>query len=145
MGWPHRSTTTLRRGVDSSSTDTVRLTLPAAAAAVRIARAGAAGLATRAGFSYHEVEQVQLAVGEAAAILAPEPDGDGTLTLTFAVEQDGLRVDLGLTGPGSEGHRVPVPPIAGAVLDAAVDRWHVLDGGRRFVLHKRLSDIDDDE
>ena len=145
MGWAPGSTTTLRRGVDTTSTDTVRLTLPAAAAAVRIARAGDAGLATRAGFSYHDVEQVQLAVGEAAAILAPEPDGDGTLTLTFAVEQDGLRVDLGLTGPGSAADRAPVPPIAGAVLDAAVDRWHVLDGGRRFVLHKRLSETDDDE
>lgn len=145
MGSRRRSTSTLRPGVDPTSTDTIRLTLPAAAAAVRIARAGAAGLATRAGFTYHEIEQVQLAVGEAAALLAPEPDGPGTLTLTFSVDQDGLRVDLDLMAPGGAEERAPVPPIAGAVLDAAVDRWHVLDGGRRFVLHKRLSDTDDDE
>jgi serine/threonine-protein kinase RsbW len=134
--------------VDLTSTDSIRLTVPAASAAVRIARAGAAGLATRAGFTYHEVEQLQLAVGEATALLAPQPDGDGTLTLIFDVEADGLRVDLRLTeagagvdgGPGSG-----VPTIAAAVLDAAVDTWHVHDDGRRFVLRKRLSDTDDDD
>ncbi len=134
--------------MDLTSTDSIRLTVPAASAAVRIARAGAAGLATRAGFTYHEVEQLQLAVGEATALLAPEPDGDGTLTLTFDIEADGLRVDVRLTDPGAArgGHRVAgVPTIAAAVLDAAVDRWRVDDAGRHFVLHKRLSDTDDDD
>ncbi|HEX6419580.1 MAG TPA: hypothetical protein VFZ77_13860 [Acidimicrobiales bacterium] len=131
--------------MDPTPTDIIRLTLPAAAAAVRIARAGAAGLATRAGFTYHEVEQIQLAVGEAAALLAPEPGGRGTLTLTFSVDGDGMRIDLDLAGRDGAAAPGPVPPIAGAVLDAAVDRWHVLDGGRRVVLQKRLSDTDDDE
>ena len=141
-------TATLRRGVDLTSTDSIRLTVPAASAAVRIARAGAAGLATRAGFTYREVEQLQLAVGEAAALLAPEPDGDGTLTLTFDLEADGLRIDLYLTDPGRAGdsrYVREVPTIAEAVLDAAVDTWGVLDGGRRLALDKRLTDTDDAE
>jgi serine/threonine-protein kinase RsbW len=125
--------------------DSIRLTVPATSAAVRITRGGAAGLATRAGFTYREVEQVVLAVGEAAALLAPEPDGDGTLAVVFDVDADGLRVDLRLRdrpGPGWASH---VPGVAAAVLDASVDEWRVSDGGRRVQLVKRLTDTDTDD
>ena len=143
-----RPTATLRRGVDLSSTDSIRLTVPAASPSVRIARAGAAGLATRAGFTYQEVEQLQLAVGEAAALLAPEPDGDGTLILVFDVEADGMRVDLHLSEPGREfdsRRATDVPSVAAAVLDTAVDSWSVEAGGRRIVLRKHLSETDDED
>ena len=124
--------------------ETIRLTVPATSAAVRITRAGAAGLATRAGFTYREVEQLRLAVGEAAALLAPEPEGDGTLAVDYDVAPDGLRIDLRLTGPSGDGQAVTaVPEVAAAVLDASVDEWELLDGGRRLVLVKRLSDLDD--
>ena len=124
--------------------ETIRLTVPATSAAVRITRAGAAGLATRAGFTYREVEQLRLAVGEAAALLAPEPEGDGTLAVDYDVAPDGLRIDLRLTGPSGDGRAVTaVPEVAAAVLDASVDEWELLDGGRRLVLVKRLSDLDD--
>jgi hypothetical protein len=124
--------------------DSIRLTVPATSAAVRITRAGAAGLATRAGFTYREVEQLRLAVGEAAALLAPQPEGDGTLAVDYDVAPDGLRIDLRLTGPSGDGHAVAaVPEVAAAVLDASVDEWELLDGGRRLVLVKRLSDLDD--
>jgi anti-sigma regulatory factor (Ser/Thr protein kinase) len=135
--------------VDRTETDSIRLTVPATSAAVRIARAGAAGLATRAGFTYHEVEQLRLAVGEAVALLAPEPEGDGTLAVTFDIEPDGVRIELHLTDGGSTAgrQRVPgeVPTVAAAVLDAAVDAWVVSDEGRRLVLHKRVSDADSDD
>ena len=138
--------------MDPTSTDSVRLTVPAASAAVRIARAGAAGLATRAGFTYHEVEQLRLAVGEAAALLAPEPDGQGTLELLFLLDGDGLSVDLHLADVGTDDparRRVPspLPSVAGAVLDAATDTWQIDDEGRRIVLRKRRSDddVDDDD
>ena len=124
--------------------DSIRLTVPATSAAVRITRAGAAGLATRAGFTYHEVEQLRLAVGEAAALLAPEPEGDGTLAVDYEVASDCLRIDLRLTGPAGDGHAVTtVPEVAAAVLDASVDEWELLDGGRRLVLVKQLSELDD--
>jgi serine/threonine-protein kinase RsbW len=124
--------------------DSIRLTVPATSAAVRITRAGAAGLATRAGFTYREVEQLRLAVGEAAALLAPEPEGDGTLAVDYDVETDSLRIDLRLTGPHTAGRSLPtVPEVAAAVLDASVDEWALLDGGRRLVLVKRLSELDD--
>jgi serine/threonine-protein kinase RsbW len=124
--------------------ENIRLTVPATSAAVRITRAGAAGLATRAGFTYREVEQLRLAVGEAAALLAPEPEGDGTLAVDYDVASDSLRVDLRLTDQSGDGRTVTaVPEVAAAVLDASVDEWQLLDGGRRLVLLKRLSDLDD--
>lgn len=143
--------------MDLTSTERIRLSVPAATSAVRIARAGAAGLATRAGFTYHEVEQIQLAVGEAAAVLAPDPSGGGTLVVTFDVEPDGLVVELEVVDPGAArpatagaATRVDgageVPEIASAVLDAAVDEWRVEAGGLRIVLCKALGEADlDDE
>jgi hypothetical protein len=134
--------------VDLTAKDSIRLTVPAASSAVRIARAGAAGLATRAGFTYREVEQLQLAVGEAAALLAPDPGSDGTLALTFEVEADGIRVDLHLIDPGGAGARRyvrEVPSVAAAVLDSAVDGWRLADGGRRLQLHMQRRDTDDED
>ncbi|HEY2998936.1 MAG TPA: hypothetical protein VGJ43_10210 [Acidimicrobiales bacterium] len=130
--------------MDPTVTESIRLSVPATSAAVRITRAGAAGLATRAGFTYREVEQLRLAVGEAAALLAPEPDGEGTLAVVYDVVPDGLRIELVLV-PGSAGGVTAVPEVAAAVLDNSVDDWSLTDGGRRLVLVKRLSDTDDDD
>jgi anti-sigma regulatory factor (Ser/Thr protein kinase) len=117
--------------------ESIRLTVPATSAAVRIARAGAAAMATRAGFTYREAEELRLAVGEAAALLAPDPDGDGTLVIEL------LSIDLRLTDHG--GAIFDVPDVAAAVLDASVDTWRLGDDGRRMVLHKRgHPDVDDD-
>jgi serine/threonine-protein kinase RsbW len=138
--------------VELTPTERIRLSVPAATPAVRIARAGAAGLATRAGFTYHEVEQIQLAVGEAAALLAPDPDGDGTLTVTFDVQEAAMAVAIELTEPGrtppvtaSRAGRGAVPAIAAAVLDAAADEWRVERDGLRIVLRKDLVEPDTDD
>lgn len=127
--------------------DSIKLTVPATAAAVRITRVGAAGVATRAGFTYREVEEVRLAVGEAAALLALGEDGGeesrGTLVVTYTVGGRGLSVDLRV-----EGDRVgptPVADLPAALLDASVDTWESSDGGRRIVLHKHHADDSDDD
>lgn len=100
-------------------------------------------MATRAGFTYREAEELRLAVGEAAALLAPDPDGDGTLVIAYDVEDETLSVDLHLTEHG--GATVDVPDVAAAVLDASVDNWRLDEGGRGMVLHKRgHPDADDD-
>ena len=123
--------------------ESIRLTVPATSAAVRIARAGAAAMATRAGFTYREAEELRLAVGEAAALLAPDPDGDGMLVIAYDVEDVALSVDLQLGG--QDGATVDVPDVAAAVLDATVDTWRLGDGGRRLLLLKRgHPDADDD-
>jgi anti-sigma regulatory factor (Ser/Thr protein kinase) len=139
--------------VELEPTERIRLSVPAATPAVRIARAGAAGLATRAGFTYHEVEQIQLAVGEAAALLAPDPEGDGTLSVIFDIEATGLVVTIELVDPGGvgppvtagPGGRDAVPDIAAAMLDAASDTWRIERDGLRIVLRKDLAEPDADD
>ncbi len=84
-------------------------------------------MATRAGFTYREAEELRLAVGEAAALLAPDPDGDGILVIAYDVEDETLSVDLRLTEQG--GATVDVPDVAAAVLDASVDTWRLDAGG----------------
>jgi serine/threonine-protein kinase RsbW len=130
--------------VDFDQTDRIRLSVPAATSAVRIARAGAAGLATRVGFTYQEVEQLQLAVAEAAALLAQDAEGQGRLVVTFDVEASQLVVDLTLEEATSTGPRA-VPELATAMLDAAVDEWHVDPAGQHVVLRKHIQDVDLDE
>jgi hypothetical protein len=99
-------------------------------------------MATRAGFTYREAEELRLAVGEAAALLAPDPDGAGSLVIAYDVEEEMLSIDLRLTDHGGA---VAVPDVAAAVLDASVDTWRLGDDGRRMVLHKRgHADVDDD-
>lgn len=99
-------------------------------------------MATRAGFTYREAEELRLAVGEAAALLAPDPDGDGTLVIAYDVGDETLSVDLHLAERG--GAPADVPDVAAAVLDASVDTWRLDEAGRRMVLHKRgRPDLDD--
>jgi hypothetical protein len=129
--------------VDRSTGDSIRLTVPATSVAVRIARAGAAALATRAGFTYREVEALRLAVGEAAALLAPDIEGDGTLVVVYDVEDAALSINLHLVDRAPR--MVGIPGLAAAVLDASVDTWNVTDDGRGMILRKSVTDSEDDD
>jgi serine/threonine-protein kinase RsbW len=136
--------------VEPNDGDSIRLTVPATAAAVRITRVGAAGVATRAGFTYREVEEVRLAVGEAAALLAlsdndedgEDEKGRGTLVVVYTVGPGGLSVDLHVED--ESGRPTPISDLAAAVLDASVDEWEASAAGRRVVLHKHRTDVDDE-
>ena len=131
--------------MEHNNGDAIRLTVPATSAAVRIARVGAAGLGTRLGFTFTEVEELRLAVGEAAALLCDEGT-DAELVVSYDIEPEGLRVTLTLS-PGLR--PVPVAPhlsdMAAAVLDTVVDEWHVEQGGTQVVLRKAPVDHDHDD
>ena len=71
--------------------DEVVLTLPAAPEFVRLARLTCAGLATRIGMGYDEVEDLRIAVGEACSLLIGAGARKGTLTLTFGLDADAAR------------------------------------------------------
>lgn len=133
------------RHVERNAGDAIRLTVPATTAAVRIARVGAAGLGTRLGFTFAEVEELRLAVGEAAASLCEE-NGDQVLDVTYDIDRDGLRVTLAIdadrSSDGGAAPRTGISALAAAVLDTVVDEWHEDPDGGRVVLRKTPADHD---
>lgn len=111
---------------------------------MRIARVGVAGLGTRLGFSFSEVEELRLAVGEAAGLLCRGADGNNPgqmLDITYDILSEGLRVTFALTDASNHA-RVVLPDIselATSVLDTVVNAWEVDDTGTRIRLYKTPS------
>ncbi len=117
--------------------DEIRLAVPAAPEYARIARLAVAGLATRLGFSYDEVEDLRIAVGEACSVLMSE-SRNGRLEVIYRLEDDALEVeatadsDVAPQGHGSE--------LSEQILSAVVDD-HRIDQGKRCVwLRKQRAD-----
>ena len=93
-----------------TSRDTIRMTIPALLAYVRLPRVAIAGLATRSGFSYDEVEDLRLAVGEVCQVLLDGADRAGSLTIDFTVARGTMRVEVSLAG-------IPAISIPGGLAD----------------------------
>lgn len=121
------------------SGDVIRMTIPAMLAYVRLPRVAIAGLATRAGFSYDEVEDLRLAMGEVCQVLLDGADRTGTLTISFEVERGQMDVDVVAEGPAGRddgtGER-----IAAQILEATVGKVSVADEGRRISFSKTAVD-----
>lgn len=123
-------------------TDTIRMTIPALLAYVRLPRVAIAGLATRAGFSYDEVEDLRLAVGEVCQVLLDGADRDGTLTIEFGVSRGSLRVEVSVDAPAGR-HDGVGEKMAEQILAATVGKVEVGDDGRRIAFS--MTAADDDE
>jgi hypothetical protein len=79
------------------TTSEIRLGLPARAEYGRIARVGAAHLAHRRGFTLTEIDDLRLAMDEAAILLLGERKGaDGRLDIVYRVTDE--RVDVEMAG-----------------------------------------------
>jgi len=107
----------------------VRLSVPAAPEYLRLVRLTAAGMASRLGFTFDEVEDLRIAVDELCFHLlggAADANGDGrTMDLTYSAGADSITITgrTGLTGP------VPEPSdLSEQILDALVDE-HEVSGG----------------
>jgi serine/threonine-protein kinase RsbW len=107
-------------------------------------RLTAAGLASRLGFTFDEVEDLRIAVDELCFhLLGEADDGDDdasgdprTMDLTYSAGEEVITITgrTGLTGP------IPEPSeLAEQILDALVDEHEVTgsDGMIRFRLTKR--------
>lgn len=71
--------------------DEIRLSLPGLATYGRVARLAITGLASRLGFSYDDIEDLRIAIGEVCSVML---DGSGArLTLRCTVDPDMLRID----------------------------------------------------
>ena len=122
----------------------VRLVVPAAPEYLRLVRLTAAGLASRLGFTFDEVEDLRIAVDELCFHLlggAGNGHGDGgpsgddelrTMDLTYTAGADSITITgrTGLTGP------VPAPSdLSEQILDALVDE-HEVSGGDGVVMFR---------
>jgi len=120
----------------------VHLVVPAAPEYVHLARLTAAGLASRLGFSYDDIEDLRIAVDELCHLLLGPSDGDGTIRLAYSVEDTAMVI----TGEGPGGAPVSAGALGGEfaelseqILAAVVDNYAVTsgDGLVRFRMVRR--------
>jgi len=123
----------------AASRDSIRMTIPALLPFVRLPRVAIAGLATRSGFSYDEVEDLRLAVGEVCQVLLDGADRDGSLTISFTVARGTMRVEVSIAGtPGVDdglGEQ-----LAEQILAATVGKVEVADDGRSIAFAMTAAD-----
>jgi hypothetical protein len=104
---------------------------------VGLARVTAAGLASRLGFTFDQVEDLRLAIDEMCFGLTGSKGKDGILELRFLLSPEGLTVE----GKGSFSPPGPVhlSELSKVILDALVDEHSISDGadGPRFRLMKK--------
>jgi hypothetical protein len=93
------------------------LTLPAEPRYGRVARIAAAHLALRKGFSLTEIDDLRLAIDEAAILLLGPNSQPGELTAHYRVEADRIVVELELANPGE-----PLP-------DESIERFKTIISG----------------
>jgi serine/threonine-protein kinase RsbW len=139
------------RGTLVATTDEVRLTVPAMPEFLRLTRVTAAGLASRLGFSFDEVEDLRLAIDELCYGLTGSTGQPGTMHVRYVLGADSLivegegRFDVEPVAAG----RVTAPPqlseLSEVILNALVDEHELGAGehGPTFRLVKRRHQQDD--
>ena len=116
--------------------DEVRLAVPAKPEFLGLARVTAAGLASRLGFSFDQVEDLRLAIDEICFGITGSNGTEGVLEVRFLLSPETLTV-LGeghFSGPSP----VRLSPLSEVILDALVDEHSISDsdGRPRFQLLK---------
>lgn len=121
-----------------ATTDEVRLAVPAMPEFLRLARVTAAGLASRLGFTFDEVEDLRLAIDELCYGMTGSDGRDGTVHVRYVLGSDSLVVE-------GEGHfaagtkPVALSDLSQVILTALVDEHELGVGptGPTFRLLKR--------
>jgi serine/threonine-protein kinase RsbW len=85
---------------------TVTLSIPASPEYVLLARLTAAGIASRLGLNYDEVDDLRVAVAELCQLLVGEDGREGTVTLVYSVSGESIAIE----GTASVPMGVPAPP-----------------------------------
>lgn len=120
-----------------ASNDEVRLAVPARPELLRLARVTAAGLASRLGFSFDEVEDLRLAIDELCYGLTGPEGREGTVEIRYDLGPQRLVIEgQGRLGTGPE--PVELSELSEIMLSALVDEHHIEAGpnGPRFRLVK---------
>jgi anti-sigma regulatory factor (Ser/Thr protein kinase) len=117
----------------------VRLSIPASPEFLRLARLTAAGLASRMGFTYDEVEDLRIAIDELCFSLVGNTGRDGTIVLRYWMQDDALVVEgVGQFDDGM-GTSPVLSPLSQQILKAVVDEHELTIGpeGPEFRLLKK--------
>ena len=116
----------------------VRLSIPASPEFLRLARLAAAGLASRMGFTYDEVEELRIAIDELCFSLVGNTGRAGTIVLRYWMSDDGLIVEGAGQFEDGMGSSPSLSPLSQQILKAVVDEHELLadDGVPRFRLVK---------
>ena len=121
------------------SSDVIRMTIPAVLAYARLPRVAIAGLATRSGFSYDEVEDLRLAIGEVCQVLLDGADREGTLVISFTVERGKMDVEVRADGPAGRNDGAG-EKLAKQLIEATVGAVEVGDDGNRITFTKTATE-----
>lgn len=109
------------RPLAPGETATVTLTIPCSPEYVGTARLAILGIASRMGFSYDQIEDIRLAVGEACANAIERSnqnraiDSGASITIRCLIEASKLTIEVEDSGPFGEGLDTSRP--AGTVVD----------------------------
>ena len=125
----------------ATSEDEVRLVVPARPEYLRLARVTAAGLASRLGFTFDEVEDLRLAIDELCYGLTGSGGREGTVAIRYVLDTDSLVVEGRGHFHGSDG-KAGLSELSEVILHALVDEHDLRasDGGPTFRLVKRRHD-----
>ena len=86
-----------RATITSDTTADVELRLPTDGAYISVLRTATAGLAARLDFTLDDLEDVRMAVGEAAALVLEAADPDADLTTRFWLSPRQLKISVSTT------------------------------------------------
>jgi len=98
--------------------ETVEVTIPAKAEFVSVARLTAATVAARRGFTYDEIEDLKIAVGEACTSLIVSGTEPGRpMTVRFLLSASALEIQIVTVGPAIALHSPATGPGSETALD----------------------------
>ncbi|MDQ6840586.1 MAG: hypothetical protein M3137_20185 [Actinomycetota bacterium] len=121
-----------------ASKDEVRLVVPARPELLRLARVTAAGLASRLGFSFDEVEDLRLAIDELCYGLTGPEGRPGMVEIRYDLAPERLIIE-GEGDFGEDTKPVALSELSEVMLSALVDEHSLETGptGPRFRMVKR--------
>lgn len=121
----------------TSAVPAIRLSIPADARYLRIARLAAAGVATDLGFDVESIEDLRVAVDEVCALLLEGCSSPGAELELRYTAVDGRLVIEGRSPCGGD-RELEIHPVARELLELTADQYDIsFDGeGRTFRLVK---------
>ena len=121
------------------ATADVRLEVPATPEFLRVTRLTAAGVATRVGFSFDEVDDLRIAIDEVCFSLLGPRGREGRLIVQYTMLPDGVMVEGQAQFDDGIAHSPSLAPLSQQILDALTDECQVESGpeGPTFRLVKR--------